>query len=332
MKKQPPTEWVWEYEIPLFSREMQWTWLKVMLITGGLFAGLLALALGSGGHWQPLGGLLLVLSGVVAGIYLTGLLVMVVVFRGHNRVRYTVDEAGILCEVIDRSVKRSNRLAVILGVVLLEPRLLGAGLTSASAESTQVLWSGNFELASEPQRHTLRFKNGWRTLMTVYCTADNYAAVSEVVKQRIHRVDGTKRQPLRSPLPGYLLRSVGVVLVCLPLFFMAKTFSSDLLAPIITLCFAFATVWLVEIFGYVVLGSLLIQWIQVATRLLEVRQSWLRPGKPFRAWEVMGGDKITVLAWAGLATLVLAIYAWRAARGRYRAVLTQDHIDMGEGQ
>ncbi|SFM94812.1 hypothetical protein SAMN05660284_00069 [Formivibrio citricus] len=328
MKTESIQPLVWEYEVPLFSREMQMTWLKAMLATALIMVGLFVVIMGSGGHWRALGGIVSMLLAVVGGLYVLGLLVMLLVFRGHNRMRFTLDADGILCEIIDRTVKRSNRLAVLLGTILMEPRLLGAGLLSTAAESTRVAWSGRFIVEADPRRRILRLKNGWRTLLWVYCTPENYAAVAQIVQEQTSRTGSARRLPARPPLPGYLLRTAGVVLACLPLFLMSKEFRTTLFMPIFTLCFALATLWLIHIFGYVVLGGLLVQWFQTGTRLLEVRRSWLRPGKTYQAWEVLGGDDISLLVLGGVATLALGIYAWRAVRGRCPAVLARDQADM----
>lgn len=328
MNKPSISPMVWEYDVPLFSREMQFAWLKAMLATAVLMCGLFVVILGSGGHWKVLGGLLPVFLAIVLAIYLLGLLIMLLVFRGHNRMRFTLDETGILCQVIDRTVRRSNRLAILLGILLREPRLAGAGLLARSREETHLAWLGRYSVETDPQRRLLRFKNGWRVLLTVYCTPENYLTVVETIAQQHAGRKEDARTPQGSPLPGYFLRTLGLVLLCLPFFWQSSVFRTTLFLPIFILCFVLASFWLIEIFGYVVLGGMLLQWGGVFARLMEVRHSWLFRGKTYRAWEMLSGNEMALLGLAAMSSLALAAFSWRAVRGRCPAVLSRDHADM----
>jgi hypothetical protein len=131
-----------------------------------------------------------------------------------------------------------------------------------------------------------------------------------------------------SPLPAYLGRSALVVLACLPLFAVADEFDAGLFLPLLALCFALATVWLVNIFGWVVLGSVVVLVVMVTASLIEVRESMLFRGERYTRWEVLDGSDWSLLALGGLGAGLLAWLCLGALRGRWRAALVADADDM----
>ena len=64
-----------------------------------------------------------------------------------------------------------------------------------------------------------------------------------------------------NPLPGLLLRSALTIVACAPLFACPTPSRSILLVPLIVLAFALVSVWLLPIFGWVVIGGL--AWVAV---------------------------------------------------------------------
>jgi hypothetical protein len=85
----------------------------------------------------------------------------------------------------------------------------------------------------------------------------------------------------------------------------------------------------VNLFGWVVLAGLLIQAVLLLARQFEVRQSFFRRGETYRAYEVLGGDDLSLLAVAGIGAAVLAWISIRALRGRFLAALIEGGRDMG---
>ena len=114
-----------------------------------------------------------------------------------------------------------------------------------------------------------------------------------------------------------------------PLFPLAEEFDASLFLPIFTLCFALATVWLINLFGWAVIGGLLVQAGAVVLDMMEVHQSMFDPGRHYRGWEVLGGDDIGLLLLAGLGAAALVWISWSALKGRWLAALLQGYQDMG---
>lgn len=321
----------WEIDVPL------WTNPLIVGATARVFAfavigvaSMLSLIFWVQGDTDAIGPLWLAFAAVGTGLFVLGLLIMALVFGNRLRCRFTIDGRGILFETIDRRAQRSNRLLILLGVLLRKPQALGAGLIAASQEVQSLQWRGAFQAEFLPQRQVVILKNRWRRLMLVYASADNYAAVAARIAAEIARHGTAQRVPLRSPLPRYLGLSALVVLACLPLFALVEAFDISLMLPLLQFCFGLATVWLIGLFGYVLIAVDLLIAGALLLDALGVQQSWLRPAEHYARWTVYSDQDWGLLLLAGLAMVVLAIIGWRAAHGRPPAMLMADFGDAGE--
>jgi len=328
MRHETPVQ-VWETDIPLFSRMMLTQWSLVIAATALLMAMLLGTVFAAEGEWDALPPTLGMIGAVSGGLWLFGILVMAVLFRGRYRVRYTLSKQGLRCDTLDQVAKKANRLAIGLGVVMGKGQLLGAGLIGISRESEEVNWSGAFQARFDQIHHTILLRNGWRTLLWVQCTSENYTEVAEQIARRMTRRQTASRLAKNSPLPAYLGRSLLVLLACAPLFPLADEYEVSLFLPIFTLCFALAMVWLINLFGWVVLGGLALQIALVILAQFEERQSYFRPGEVYRAYEVLGGDDFELFLLAGIGAAILIWLCHGALRGRWLAALIGDHGDRG---
>ena len=160
----------WEADLPLFSRRMLSQWSLMIVVTAGIMAGLLAVIFAAQGEWTSL----LPMAGMVVaaclGLWLLGLGIMAVLFRGRYRVRYTVSGRGITCEQLERVSRVSNRLAIVAGAAAGRANLAGAGLIAASRELEEIRVEGAFRAVFDPAHARIILRNAWRTLMWVQCT------------------------------------------------------------------------------------------------------------------------------------------------------------------
>lgn len=321
---------VWETDLRLFAPEMLKGWSLAMLATWIVMMLILGIVFLAQDEAESLPGLALILLAVTTGLWLFGFLVMAVLFRGRYRVRYTVSASGVLMETLDTVAKKANRLAIVLGALSGKPGLLGAGLVGRSREAEGVEWDGSFRAVLRPERHLIVFKGPWRSLLLVQCLAGNYAAIAERVGREMARHGTAKRVPAKSPLPAYLGRTLMVALASFPIFALHEEYDLDVFLPLLMFCFALATVWLIPLFGWVVLGSLGLIAFTVAARLTENVPSFFDPGRGFPRFEILGSDDWLLL---GLACLGAAWLVWLSAgalRGRIRSALIADWGDMGE--
>jgi hypothetical protein len=192
-----------------------------------------------------------------------------------------------------------------------------------------VRWSGAFKAKYDPARHHITLSNRWRPLLWVQCTPENYAEVAAVVESHMARKRTAERVETKSPLPAYLGRSVLVVLGCLPLFALAEEYDTGLFMPIFILCFGLATVWMINLFGWAVLGGLLVQAALVVADMARLRESYFFKGETYRGYEVLGSADYELLLIAGIGAGILVWLSLAALRGRWLAALLAGYKDMG---
>ncbi len=318
----------WETDLPLSGPDTLRQWSVAMLATALLMVALLGTIFVAEGAWDALWGVVTLTTAVAAGLWLLGLIIMAVLFRGKMRVKYTLSDDGLRMETRDRIAKSANRAAMVLGLLTGRPGLAGAGLIARSREAEQIRFKGAFTARLKPHRHVIAIRNSWRTLMFVQCTPQTYDAVSAriVSSMRQHGTAGRLRGG--SPLPFYLVHGALILAATAPLVALGEAYDIDLFATLVTLCFAQATLWLIPLFGWVVIAGL--SYILAATLadLAELHPSFFSPGETYSGFDVFGGEDIspTLLAGAGAAYLVwLSV---RALQGRITPLLLRDHADM----
>ena len=319
----------WEIGIPLVTNpRMLRTFALVTALSMVLVVLLLGVVFGSQGDWDSVRTMAKIFALVGVGLFVLFVLVMGLVFGNRLRTRYTVDDEGIVQETVDKVGKVGSRLAVIAGVLGRSPGTTGAGLIAMSNEVAGLSWDGAFRVSPVPRRHLLVFRNAWRPIMEVYCTPDNYAAVETFVRERMTERKTAERVESKSPLPQYLLHTMLVLLASFAVLVAYEAFDLDVLVPMIMLAFALATVWLIPLFGYVVLLANALILFAFVMVLLEERTSMFRRGETYLHYEVFSDADWghLVLALAGLA--YLSWLSIRAVRGKLLSLLVRDQGDM----
>jgi uncharacterized membrane protein len=220
MSKTTDATLTWETDLPLFSREMLKQWTYAMIATALVMLLLLGTLFTAQGEWKTLPMLGLMVVSITGGLWLLGLVIMAVLFRGRYRVRYTLSDDGILMETLDTVAKTANSAAIILGVLARKPGLAGAGLIGKSRESEAVRWKGAFTAVAKPERQLIALNNGWRTVMFVQCTAENFAPVMARVEAAMAKHKTGQRVEKSSPLPFYLRHTALILLASGPLFML----------------------------------------------------------------------------------------------------------------
>lgn len=321
----------WEVAVPLLSDPMiVCGTLRACLLAAAIAASMLTLIFAVQGDYAAIGPIWLGFLGAGAGLALLALAVMQVVFGNRMHCRFTLNREGIVFETIDRRARVGNRLLLVLGLLRGSAQATGAGLIATADEQRTLGWRGAFRAEFLPARNQVVLRNRWRRLMVVYATPENYAAVAGRIADEIQRHGTAGRIPQRSPLPRYLLWSALLVLACVPLFAAVDAFDLSLLLPLLQLCFGLATIWLIGLFGWVLIG---VDVLIVAALLLEafsVRESWLHRGETYASWSVYGSDDWGLLALLVLALAALAWIGWRGVRGKLEALLVADFGDSGE--
>lgn len=302
----------WETEIPLVTNPLIVR--QLLLVSAGaglLMAFLLTFILATTGEFDQIPIMLLIsaAAAVVLGILL--FLVALIAFGNHIRVSFTVDNEGVLWKTVDRRARAGNRLALIAGLLGGSPQTAGAGLLGTSRETEAVRWDELAGFTVAPRHRMITLRGTWRPLMMVVCLPENFDRVTAYVNDRVAPPTHSAKLPaLRSrPLIRGLLHTGLVALAAAPVFAMASyPFNLDLLLPLIWFTFALATVWLIPLFGWVVIACSVLLGLQIA---------WI--GAAEFAY-LDGIEQVTFfLAFAGL-TMMFAL-AWRALRGKVMSPL-----------
>lgn len=319
---------VWEIGIPLATNPRMLKTMALVAVLAALIpSALMSVILGAQGEWDGILPLLGIFMLVGLGVWISFVLIMLVVFGNRLQTRYTLDAHGIRQETIDRTSRITNRLAVLAGTLGGRPGTAGAGLIAVSREAEGLDWRGGFTLETQPRAHRLIFRNAWRPLLEVYCTPENFAQV-ESLAQHFMAAQGTaKRAATRSPLPRYLLHSALILLAAFVLLTAYGEFDLDLFPPILLLAFALATLWLIPLFGYVVLVINAGILISFAVVLGEGRTSYFPPHESYRHYEVFSDADWSLLALAVLALTYLSWLGFQAVRGRLLSLLMRDQGD-----
>ena len=329
-EKAPVPRLSWEIGIPLVTNpRMLRTFALVTALSMAVVVVLLGVVFGSQGDWDSVLTMAKIFALVGVGLFVLFVLVMGLVFGNRLRTRYTVDDEGIVQETVDKVGKVGSRLAVIAGILGRSPGTTGAGLIAMSNEVASLSWDGAFTVSAVPRRHLLVFRNAWRPVMEVYCTPENYAAVESLVRERMEERRTVERVEAKSPLPRYLLHTVLVLAASFAVLVAHDAFDLDVLVPMIMLAFALATLWLIPLFGYVVLLTNALILFAFVMVLLEERTSMFRRGETYLHYEVFSDADWghLVLALAGLA--YLSWLSIRAVRGKLVSLLVRDQGDMG---
>mgnify|MGYP006291903017 CR=1 FL=1 len=302
----------WEADVPLVTNPLVMRQFGVVALGSGLFmAFLLTLISAATGEFEQIPVMLLISLLAAAGLGLLLIVVALLVYGNRIRLRFTLDAEGAHIETVDRRARAGNRGALLAGVLAGSPGTAGAGALASARETTRVRWRDLSAAAYAPRQPMIILRSSWRAVGVLVCLPENYGAVAHYVRNRIPDT----LEPARMnwwPLGRALVRTALVVLAMAPVFALASYPAElDLLLPLILLMFSLATVWLIPLFGWVVMGCGVILAVQITWRALSDAAYW--DGYQQAA---------LILSYAGLAYLAWA--AWRSVRGRTRPLLLED--------
>lgn len=316
--KRPTQVMAWECDVSLIGNPaIVGGMAKIVVIAGVLLFALVGGVIGAQDGIEAVVPLAKMLVLVLAGLFVFLLLITLVFFGNRMRMAFVLDERGVLVEVLDGRAKAASRFAALVGTADGNPGVAGAGLITISDDKRSALWSSIAAVKYDAARHTITLRNRWRTVLHVFCTAENYQAVAAHVAAAVGSAEAPA-QKSGNPLWSGLRFTVVVGLAVLPLFSMPRGLEPHMLAVMIALCFALATVWLVPLMAWPMLGG--VGWI--------VASIAAAGGARF---EHLGHAEFVKLAMAGIGLAVLVIIAVAALRGKLTSVLARDREEMAGG-
>jgi hypothetical protein len=295
----------WESDVSLLTNPLIVRQMALVVGGGGaIMATLLSFIFAATGEWEAIPPILAVAALVTVGLAVLMLTVTLVVFGGRIRVRYHVDRDGVTWETIDRRALRANRLAILAGILGRSPGVAGAGMLAQARSIEFVAWDDVHAADVDARRRSVTLRDAWRPVMLIVADAASFEALRDRVAAHLAKRPPTARR--RSPLVPALARTLFIFLAHAPLFTLSTWawYDFDLFLPIFSLAFALATAWLIPLFGYVMLPALALLAVQV-----------LAAGPLSGAFRP-DPDELALLTLTLAGLVSLAIFAWRAVRGR----------------
>jgi hypothetical protein len=117
----------------------------------------------------------------VVGLGFLMVLVMVLFFGNRFRAGFSVTPSGVSFETAMRRAKWSSRAAVLVGAVAGSPGTAGAGLLAQSSEDVSIPWGDVRRVKVHGEHCVLSIMNGWRVVIRLYCTPENFEQVHSLV-------------------------------------------------------------------------------------------------------------------------------------------------------
>jgi len=302
----------WEKEITILSNPLILKQMLIVVAGSGFFmAFILTIIFTATGDYRDIPVMLLVSLLTAAGLGLLLLIVTLIFFRNKLRVRFTIDDTGVLWQTIDNRSKTAARLALIAGILGRSPAAAGAGALSASREKEFVHWKEVDSATFNRRQKIITLRNSWRPVMMLVCLPDNYDQIATLIKSKSGELVMAKKASKRAPALA-IFRTALVTIASMPLFMLsAYPFELDIFMPLILFLFALATVWLIPLFGWVVIASAIILAVQITVSGFS------------EFYYLYGADQAAfVLAYPALAFLVF--YARAYLRGEIRSLLMEE--------
>jgi hypothetical protein len=313
----------WERDVPILTNWFVLSSIvKVFVLAALLMIGLVGFLFAIQGDWRLIGPLALFVAVIDGGVLIVGALAAALIYGNRIRYRFSVDDRAAMCERIDRRATVVGRLTILLGVVLGKPGAAGVGLISESTTQTSANWTSVVSVIEHRSARAIALRNAWRTTLVLFCTPENYDEVAARV--RAARGARTPRRPA-NPVPRLMLRTALVAVACIPLFKLPAAI--DLFAPFLVLCFALASVWLIPLLAWVVLGGLAFIIGAAVLAALAPYTSFITH-ETMRRYDIFSDDDWVVVMLALLGAAYLIWLSLALLRGRIQSGLMGDLIDM----
>lgn len=311
----------WESDVrlllhPLMLRDFA----KLLLLTGAIMAALLSFLLAVSGQADTILPTLAMAGVCMGGLAVLFVLVILAFFRNRMHMRFRIDGKGASSAVSDRRADIGNRLAIAAGALAGKPGVAGAGMLGRAGDSRRIAWNAVEKVRFYPAWHAIALGNSWRSVVTLFCTPENYADIATAVAGAL--AARAPRTKTRSPLPKFLLRTVLAVLASTPLFLLPELEEGAILPALLVMAFALTEIWLIPLAGWVVFAGLIwLAGLEIAA-LNESHRSIF--GGTFQSYEVLSDDDIAMLVLAALGAAVLVWQSVGYLRGRIMSALTGD--------
>lgn len=323
--------WKIQYSL-LTNPNIVTAWLKAMGITF-LFCCILLIPIFIGtGEWDAIPVIVTIFIGVCSVLTISGLGIMWIVLGNSSKACFTVSKDGVSYQCLDEKAGTLSKMAVMAGGFFGSPQTVGAGILSISNEKIDFTWQAVAAAVYDKKHLTIRLRNEYRDLLHLYCTKENFAEAEQLVqrylndKKRDQTDSSARTTPAKKNFKQAITATALTIIASLPLYALTGILDLHLMAPILLTAFSLATIWMIPLFGWVVLLAESYCLVWIALKFAEPRELKLVNTYHFRGYEVLDAGEWIVICLAIFGMIYLAWISIRALKGRYVPLLMQDQL------
>lgn len=198
----------WTIDIPLLNNKILIRQIMMVFFLTFVIVSMLMLVifLAQGELGVRLPKLLLIFFLVCLGLFALSILVMLIVMGNKMTLRFTVDNKGVLYEMLDKRGKRLTALAILSGLFRGKPTEAGAGAISKSRETVFISYKNITKIEPQDKENVILLKNEWRTLLAIYCKKENYNEVKEFINEVAKNIVSSEKKAKKPSTKIYSLR------------------------------------------------------------------------------------------------------------------------------
>ena len=159
-------------------------------------------------------------GGFIGFFFLISAIVIWLIYRNGYEAKFAVTSEGVAMET-GPGTRKTNR--VINGLLFWmslfsgKPGGMGTAILADASQSGFFEWEDIQRMTTDPERRIITLKNNWRSLLTLYCTPDNYEQVLRYIEENVRQYE-PRRLAKEANRPGIgsiaqqLGRAVAIVL------------------------------------------------------------------------------------------------------------------------
>ncbi len=176
-------QFAWNFSFPLLTnRFFLWDMGKVFFLSGLIGSLLLSVMLVFAGNARAIIPLTLLICGIVLSFAVLTILISLIWFGNRFHALFAINCEGAMAEVARSRDKAASRLAVVLGILSGNMAAAGTGLLAMSEEAKRISWAEVRKVNYYPDARVISIKNGWRVVVRLYCSQENYEQIAAAVK------------------------------------------------------------------------------------------------------------------------------------------------------
>ncbi len=129
---------------------------------------------------------ILIALGLFLGLFLLGILSVLVIFGNRYHLEFTLTESGVRSRVTGIT-RRLNTWINTLLVLSGKPGFAGIGMIASSRQNEFIPWDKLDHFLARPEKREIALRKGHRTLALLHCPTEYYPEVHRVVESKLRQ-------------------------------------------------------------------------------------------------------------------------------------------------